>query len=113
MKANHYPYTIDGKLIGEKIREFRKVRNWTQGELARRLNIHQPILSNVEKGGKRMSIEVFRIAVLKAEKIFNKRLLQNLKVNLPPHVKGVEKHSCPYCGGNGFFLKAFDTSKTT
>lgn len=38
------------KLVGERIRNLRKERDWTQEELAYRANIHRSHLGEIERG---------------------------------------------------------------
>ncbi len=38
------------KLLGKKIKQFRKLKNLTQEELAEKINIEVPSLSNIETG---------------------------------------------------------------
>lgn len=49
--------------IGPKVRELRKKRRWTQAELARRLDLSQARLSEIERGAGSFSAEQF-IAIL-------------------------------------------------
>lgn len=45
------------KLIGERIRNLRKERNWTQEELAYRANIHRSHLGEIERGETNVTVE--------------------------------------------------------
>lgn len=45
------------KLIGERIRNLRKERNWTQEELAYRANIHRSHLGEIERGETSVTVE--------------------------------------------------------
>jgi len=42
--------------IGHLVRDARKMRGWTQQDLARRLNVHQPWISSIENGKDTASI---------------------------------------------------------
>ncbi|MEL7567920.1 MAG: helix-turn-helix transcriptional regulator [Dehalobacterium sp.] len=45
------------KLVGERIRNLRKERNWTQEELAHRANIHRSHLGEIERGETSVTVE--------------------------------------------------------
>ncbi len=45
--------------IGVKVRSLRRARHWTQAELAHRLGISQPYLSQIERGAGSLSAEQF------------------------------------------------------
>ena len=53
--------------IGERLRILRRQRRWTQAELARRLEISQPRLSQIESGDGSLSVEQF----LRVLELFN------------------------------------------
>lgn len=46
--------------IGEKIRQFRKGKDWTQADLAEKIGISQQIISRVEKGLENISIATLK-----------------------------------------------------
>jgi len=45
-----YDYAEDPVELGRRVRDARKARNWTQGELAAAAGTHGPIISQIEKG---------------------------------------------------------------
>lgn len=48
----------DVKKSGERIRQLRIRRGWTQGELAKTLNVDQGFLSRIESGKKGCSVDL-------------------------------------------------------
>ena len=57
----------DRTKIGAKIRDLRQQRHWSQGELAKLLEISQPTLSEIERGEASLSAE----NLLRILRIFN------------------------------------------
>jgi transcriptional regulator with XRE-family HTH domain len=56
---------VDSKAIGQRIRQRREALNLTQAELAERARIDPTYLSQLERGAKRMSLDVLdRLASL-------------------------------------------------
>jgi transcriptional regulator with XRE-family HTH domain len=45
---------VDDKIIGERLREIRRRRGFTQGDLAEKLDLNQPLISQYERGGIRL-----------------------------------------------------------
>lgn len=45
---------VDDKTIGERLRDIRRRRGFTQGELAEKLGLNQPLVSQYERGEIRM-----------------------------------------------------------
>ncbi len=50
---------IDYAKIGARIREIRKVKGWSQDELAKRCGISLNFLGNIERGTRKMSMDTF------------------------------------------------------
>src|ERR1700709_1227425 len=69
------------QLVGRKIRELRKERKLTQGEVSARLGIQQSDLSRMEKGEYRVSLDT----------LF--RILAEFKVSIGEFFEGVAKGS--------------------
>lgn len=57
------------KMIGKNIRRYRRSQKMTQFELAELCNIHQGYISNIEKGKRNFSLQLF------------KRIADSLEVN--------------------------------
>lgn len=49
-------------IFGDKIRELREARDWSQAELARRSGVAQPTISSIEAGEQRTSRKLPKIA---------------------------------------------------
>jgi transcriptional regulator with XRE-family HTH domain len=65
------------KLLGQKIREFRHVRQFSQEELAARSNIHVTYLSALECGKRNASLAIF-FSIASALRVTPADLLQSL-----------------------------------
>lgn len=48
---------INYKLIGHRIRDKRKIKNFTQTELANKIGVSNPHISNIERGKTKMSLQ--------------------------------------------------------
>ena len=86
---------VDDKTIGERLRDIRRRRGFTQGELAEKLGLNQPLVSQYERGEIRMHAtlvaalaKVLRVSTdellgLKASKenglVTDRRLLRQLR----------------------------------
>ena len=86
---------VDDKTIGERLRDIRRRRGFTQGELAEKLGLNQPLVSQYERGEIRMHAtlvaalaKVLRVSTdellgLKASKenglVTDRRLLRQLQ----------------------------------
>jgi transcriptional regulator with XRE-family HTH domain len=49
------------RALGERIRERRQGRKWTQAELARRCELHRTFIGSVERGERNLSILNLRL----------------------------------------------------
>lgn len=50
---------LDYKGIGKRIRQVRKAKEWTQGELAEKCGISMSFMGHIERGTRIMSLETF------------------------------------------------------
>jgi transcriptional regulator with XRE-family HTH domain len=65
---------VDDQTIGKRLRELRKRRGFTQGELADRLGLNQPLVSQYEQGEIRMHAALVA-AFAKALKVSSDEIL--------------------------------------
>lgn len=49
------------QVLGERVRQYRLARDWTQAELGRRCRLHRTFIGSVERGERNLSILNLRL----------------------------------------------------
>lgn len=66
------------QLIGDNIRHYRKIKGFSQEELAERASLHRTYIGSVERGERNISIENI-VSVARSLDILPKELLEGIE----------------------------------
>ncbi|EES74476.1 helix-turn-helix domain-containing protein [Paenibacillus sp. MB22_1] len=85
------------EIVGKRIREYRKQKNWTQEQLAEAASLHYSYIGGVERGDRNISLETLeKIAValdVPAGDLFRTEVVLDKQQLLDEHMKLVSSRS--------------------
>lgn len=85
------------EIVGKRIREYRKQKNWTQEQLAEAASLHYSYIGGVERGDRNISLETLeKIAAaldIPAGDLFRMEVVLDKQQLLDEHIKLVSERS--------------------